>query len=54
MDFTLLLLTAVDAGIFLILAILTRWYKKGQQQDVLPNEHFFAERYYSTITLFVL
>ena len=46
----LLLLTTVDVGIFLILAILTRWYKKRRRQDVLPNEHFFAERYYSTIT----
>ena len=44
-----LLLTIVDLGIFLILAILTRWYKKRQRQDVLPNEHFFAERYYSTV-----
>ena len=45
----MLLLTIVDLGIFLILVILTRWYKKRQRrrQDVLPNEHFFAERYYS-------
>ena len=46
----MLLLTIVDVGIFLILAILTRWYKKRRRQDVLPNEHIFAERYYSTIT----
>ena len=45
----MLLLIIVDLGIFLILAILIRWYKKRQRQDVLPNEHFFAERYYSTI-----
>ena len=45
----MLLLTIVDLGIFLILVILTRWYKKRQRQDVLPNEHFFAERYYSTV-----
>ena len=44
----ILLLTIVNLGIlFLILVILTRWYKKRQRQDVLPNEHFFAERYYS-------
>ena len=43
----ILLFTIVDLGIFLILAILSRWYKKRQQQDALPNEHFFAERYYS-------
>ena len=46
----LLLFTTVDVGILLILAIFTRWYKKRRRQDVLPNEHFFAERYYSTIT----
>jgi NADH:ubiquinone oxidoreductase subunit K len=40
----ILLFTIVDMGIFLILAILSRWYKKRQRQDVLPNEHFFAER----------
>ena len=45
----MLLLTIVDLGIFLILATLSRWYKKRQRQDVLPNEHFFAERYYSTV-----
>ena len=45
-----LLLTIVDLGIFLILVTLTRWYKKRQRQDVLPNEHFFAERYYSEST----
>ena len=43
----MLLLIIVDLGIFLILATLSRWYKKRQRQDVLPNEHFFAERYYS-------
>jgi peptide/histidine transporter 3/4 len=31
-----------------ILAMLTKWYKKRRRQDVLPNEHIFAERYYST------
>jgi hypothetical protein len=42
----ILLLAIVDVGIFLILAILTRRYKKRWQQCVLPNEHIFAERYY--------
>ena len=32
---------------FVILIILTRWYKKRKRQDVLPNEQIFAERYYS-------
>ena len=31
-----------------VLIILTRWYKKRRRQDVLPNEHIFAERYYSS------
>ena len=45
----MLLLTIVDLGIAFILATLSRWYKKRQRQDVLPNEHIFAERYYSTV-----
>ena len=24
-----------------------RWYKNRKREDVLPNEHIFAERYYS-------
>ena len=42
-----LLLTVVEATICVILIILTRWYKKRRRQDVLPNEHIYAERYYS-------
>ena len=42
-----LLLTIVEATICTILIILTKWYKKRRRQDVLPNEHIFAERYYS-------
>ena len=42
-----LLLTVVEATICVILTILTRWYKKRRRQDVLPNEHIYAERYYS-------
>jgi hypothetical protein len=45
----ILLLAIIDLGVFLILATLTRWYKKRRRQDVLPNEHFFAERYYSIV-----
>ena len=48
----MLLLIIVDLCIFLILATLSRWYKKRQRQDVLPNEHFFTEKYYSTINWF--
>ena len=42
-----LLLVAIQVCCCVILIILTRWYKKRRRQDVLPNEHIFAERYYS-------
>ena len=28
-------------------AIVTKCYKKRKREDVLPNEHYFAERYYT-------
>ena len=31
------------------LLLVVRWYKKRKRDDVLPNEHIFAERYYSAI-----
>ena len=40
----LLLVMELSVGILLILTI--RWYKKRKREDVLPNEHIFAERYY--------
>ena len=43
-----LLLSVLEMSICVILIILTRWHKKRRRQDVLPNEHIFAERYYST------
>ena len=43
-----LMLVIIQMCIFMILTILTLWYKRRRRQDVLPNEHFFAERYYST------
>ena len=39
--------------LLIILALLTifvltaKWYKRRKREDVLPNEHIFAERYYS-------
>ena len=30
------------------LVLLARFYKKRKRQDLLPNEHIFAEKYYST------
>ena len=32
---------------FLMLLLLAILYKKRKREDVLPNEHYFAERYYS-------
>ena len=29
-------------------AAMIKWYKKRKREDVLPNEHIFAERYYSS------
>ena len=40
----LLLMIEVLVGIMLI--AMRRWYKKRKREDVLPNEHIFAERYY--------
>ena len=40
----LLLMIEVLVGITLIAML--RWYKKRKREDVLPNEHIFAERYY--------
>ena len=40
----LLLMIEVLVGITLI--AMQRWYKKRKREDVLPNEHIFAERYY--------
>ena len=47
-DFWYLLSTLLVVIIFsgLLLAV-GRWYKNRKREDVLPNEHIFAERYYS-------
>ena len=42
----LLLVVEVLAG-FMLIALL-RWYKKRKREDVLPNDHIFAERYYGS------
>ena len=43
-----LLIIIIQICCCVILIILTSRYKKRKRQDVLPNEHFFAERYYSS------
>ena len=40
----LLLVVEVLAGV--MYTIMLMWYKKRKREDVLPNEHIFAERYY--------
>ena len=42
-------LATVQICVCPFLIILTRWYKKRKRQDVLPNQHIFAERYYDKI-----
>ena len=32
------------AGVLII-----KWYKKRKREDILPNEHYYAERYYSNL-----
>ena len=43
------LLTIVVFMVAMIIAfvLVAKWYKKRKREDVLPNEHIFAERYYS-------
>ena len=41
----LLLIAEVMVGIALVVAL--KFYKKRKREDVLPNEHIFAERYYA-------
>ena len=38
------LATAVSGSIF---GVVIKFYKKRKREDVLPNEHIFAERYYA-------
>ena len=43
-----LLLAVAQSVCLLILIMLKMRYKKRRREDVLPNEHVFAERYYSS------
>ena len=42
---TSLIYIIISAAAF---ALVARWYKNRKREDVLPNEHIFAEQYYST------
>ena len=42
----LLLILLLMALYSTVLLILLRHYKRRKREDVLPNEHIFAERYY--------
>ena len=47
-EFWYLLSTLIVIVLFSgVLLIAGRWYKNRKREDVLPNEHIFAERYYS-------
>ena len=46
-----LLLLVVEVLVGFMLIAMQRWYKKRKREDVLPNEHIFAERYYVTETV---
>ncbi len=43
---SVLLVLILFSGVFLVAG---RWYKNRKREDVLPNEHIFAERYYSQL-----
>ena len=43
----LLVTFLIQISTFFALVMLTRRYKGRKREDVLPNEHYFAERYYS-------
>ena len=45
-----LLLLVVEVLVGIMLIAMFRWYKKRKREDVLPNEHIFAERYYDQDT----
>ena len=42
-----LLIIVACLSLFVILAWMVKRYKMRKREDLLPNEHFFAERYYS-------
>ena len=42
-----LLLVVVEIVVGVMFMVVARYYKKRKREDVLPNEHIFAERYYA-------
>ena len=42
-----LLIIVAYLSLFILLAWMVKRYKMRKREDLLPNEHFFAERYYS-------
>ena len=42
-----LLILVAYLSLFILLAWMVKRYKMRKREDLLPNEHFFAERYYS-------
>ncbi len=33
----------------IVCVLITNWYKKRKREDMLPNEHYYAERYYTNL-----
>ena len=43
-----ILLLVIEVMVGILFTGILRWYKKSKREDVLPNEHIFAERYYDS------
>ena len=41
-----LLLLVAEVLVGFLFSAMQKWYKKRKREDVLPNEHIYAERYY--------
>ena len=41
-----LLLLVIEVLVGFMFYAMQKWYKKRKREDILPNEHIFAERYY--------
>ena len=44
-----LLLLIIEIIVYIVLVVMEKFYKKRKREDVLPNEHIFAERYYEKL-----
>ena len=42
-----LLLLIIEVVVSIMFVVTVRYYKERRREDVLPNEHIFAEQYYA-------